>query len=346
MAPDHPPGPVTRPSEPFDVVVVTCNHAETLAACLAATAALEERPAAVVVVDNASSDGSAAIARGYSDRLPLRLVEERSNTGFAAASNRALRATCSPWVLSLNPDCAPRPDFVGRLLAAAEESAGGRTGSLTGRLLRARGAGLEAEPLLDAAGMVVTAAGRHLDRGAGEPDDGRYRERARVFGGSAAATLYRRAALDEVAYPDGQVFSESFFAYREDAELAWRLQWRGWGCRYVPEAVAAHRRGLRPERGRSGWAAVNRHSVRNRFLLRAHCADLGWHLACFPRWLLRDLLVVAGCLTVETSSLPGLLEAWRGRRLARARRGWVLGRATASSAEVRSWFRGGVRGGV
>jgi GT2 family glycosyltransferase len=331
-------GRVVAP-DTYDVLVVTYNHAETLSACLAAVAALEPSPTAVVVVDNASCGGSAEVVRSWQERLPLRLIAERTNSGFAAALNRALRATRSPWALSLNPDCAPRPEFVRRLLAAAAALGDGRTGAVTGRLLRGRGPGLEPEPVLDAAGMEVTASGRHLDRGGGEPAEGRFLDPAWVFGGTAAATLYRRSALADVAYPDGQVLAESFFAYREDAELAWRLQWRGWSCLYVADAVAVHRRGLRPEEGRTGQPLVNRHSVRNRFLLRAHCADLGWHLARFPWWLLRDLLVVGACLTVETSSLAGLGQLWRLRRQAASRRGWVLGRATAPSAQVRRWFR-------
>jgi GT2 family glycosyltransferase len=160
-----------------------------------------------------------------------------------------------------------------------------------------------------------------------------------VFGGTGAATLYRRDALTDIAYADGQVFAESFFAYREDAELAWRLQWRGWRCLYVPDAAASHGRGFQPEGGRQGHDDVNRWSVRNRFLLRLHCADLGWHLRCFPWWKLRDLLVIGACLTIERSSLPGLVDVWRGRTDALERRRWVLSRRTVSSRRLSRWFR-------
>jgi GT2 family glycosyltransferase len=151
--------------------------------------------------------------------------------------------------------------------------------------------------------------------------------------------LYRREALDDVAFENHEVFSETFFAYREDAELAWRLQWRGWRCLFVPDAVAAHERGFRPEEGRRGHDTINRLSVRNRFLLRWHCADSGWHLRCMPWWLVRDLLVVAACLTVERSSLPALGEAWRLREDARSRRRWILGRRKVSSQRLARWFR-------
>jgi GT2 family glycosyltransferase len=322
----------------YAVIVVSHDHAGTLPACLDAVNALNPQPTEVVIIDNASSDGSAEVVAAHGGGV--RVIREATNTGFAAAVNRGLRETAAPWVLLLNPDCAPRPDFVVRLLDGIEpRPERGAVGSITGRLLRAADQSLAPSRTLDAAGMVVTASGRHLDRGAGEPDDGRYATPAWVFGGTGAATLFRRQALDDVAYPDGQVLAESFFAYREDAELAWRLQWRGWRCLYVPDAVAVHGRGFRPEQGRRGHREVNRWSVRNRFLLRIHCADLGWHLRCFPWWKLRDLAVIGACLSIETSSLPGLADVWRGRRDALARRRWVLSRRTVPSRRVARWFR-------
>ena len=323
----------------YAVIVVTHDHVGSLPACLEAIASLKPPPAEIVVVDNASSDGSAKFVEARTE-AGLRLIRESTNTGFAAAVNRGLAETTAPWILLLNPDCAPRPNFVVQLLVAAEKTPKmNEIGSITGKLIRSVDASLTPGKILDAAGMVVTSSGRHFDRGAGEPDDGRYDSPAWVFGGTGAATLYRRSALEDVAYPDGQILAESFFAYREDAELAWRFQWRGWRCLYAPDAVASHGRGFRPEGGRSGHETINRLSVRNRFLLRIHCADLGWHLRCFPWWKLRDLLVIGACLTIEPSSLPALAEVWRGRGDAFKRRRWVLSRRKVSSRRIGRWFR-------
>ncbi len=328
-----------RPSTPFDVVMVTHNHADTVATALAAVCAQEPPPERVVVIDNASSDGSADEVEASDHGGLVQLVREPTNTGFCAAVNHALRLSSSPWVLLLNPDCAPRPDFVRRLRAAAVSvKRPDLVGSVTGQLLRADGRDLEANGIVDAAGMVVTASGRHLDRSAGKPAASLSEECAWVFGGTGAALLLRRAALEDVAYPDGQVLPESFFAYREDAELAWRLQLRGWRCLYVPQAVAVHRRGLRPERGRQQTTVANYHSVKNRFLLRMHCADWRWHLRFLPWWLLRDLLVVVACATIERSSWRALGEALRWRRDALERREWVLSRAI-TPRQTRDWFR-------
>lgn len=326
--------------ESYAVVVVTHDHAETLPACLAAVEGLEPAPECVVLVDNASADGSAEVAADRTSDLQLEILREEQNTGFAAAANRGIAATEAAWVLLLNPDCAPHPNFPARLFEAVGRRAErGRIGAITGKLLRSSGARLEPEPILDAAGMLVTCSGRHFDRGAGEPDTGSVDRPAWVFGGTGAATLFRREALADIAYPDGEIFASSFFAYREDAELAWRLQWRGWRCLYVPTAVATHRRHFRPEVGRRGHTAINRYSVRNRFLLRMHCADLGWHLGCLPWWLLRDLMVVGACLTIERKSLPALADVWRLRGDARRRRGWVMDRRRVPSRRLRRWFR-------
>ena len=324
----------------YAVAVVTHDHADTISACLRAVASLEPPPREVVIVDNASHDRTLEIIAEHAAALPLRLLRHATNTGFAAALNTGVEETDSAWVLSLNPDCAPHPDYVARLLhGVSNRREPGTIGSATGKLIRGEGTDLRQHGILDAAGMVVTCSGRHFDRGAGERDQGRFDRRAWVFGGTGAATIYRRQALEDIAYPDGEVFSESFFAYREDAELAWRLQWRGWKCLYEPSAVAIHSRRFRPEHGRRGHATINQLSVRNRFLLRLHCADLGWHIGCFPWWLARDLMVIGACCTIERSSLSALPQVWRLRHDAIRRRRWVMGRRTITSRRLRRWFR-------
>jgi GT2 family glycosyltransferase len=327
-------------TEPYTLVIISYNHADTLPACLKAVASLDPAPAHVIVIDNASDDGSAEVATAHAAGPPVEVIREDRNTGFAAAANRGIRSSGTPWILLLNPDCAPHSDMVGRLFAAlAVCSDPSRVAVLTPRLMRAAGPDLAPTPVLDAAGMMVTRSGRHFDRGAGTTDTVACGRTAWVFGGTGAAALYRRRALDDVAYPESEFFAETFFAYREDAELAWRFQLRGWRCLYVPEATASHRRGFRPEEGRRGHRDVNRYSVRNRFLLRAHCADTGWLLRCLPWWLGRDLLVVGACLTVERQSLPGLVDAWRLRGDALRKRRWVLGRRTVSGRRMARWFR-------
>ena len=83
----------------------------------------------------------------------------------------------------------------------------------------------------------MTPEQRHLDRGADQADVGQYERIEEVFGASGAAALYRRAMLEDVRVL-GEYFDEDFFAYREDADLAWRARLLGWSCLYVPTALA------------------------------------------------------------------------------------------------------------
>ncbi|MCX7894430.1 MAG: glycosyltransferase family 2 protein [Thermoanaerobaculum sp.] len=312
------------------VFLVTHNHATTLAAALEGLCQQGEWVEQVVLVDNRSADSTLYVAQAFLQRLPLHILPLEENKGFSGAANLALRHLSTPWVLSLNPDCRLLPGFLAQLVGVVGQHQ--RVGAACGLLMRGEGAQLEETAIVDSAGMVVHASGRHLDRGAGKALRRRWLKPAWVFGASGACALYRREALEDVAYPGGEVFDEGFFAYREDADLAWRLQRRGWRCLFWPSARGVHARGLKPEQGRGRDALVNQHSVKNRFLLRLANADWRWHVACFPFWLLRDLLVVAACLLVERSSLTGLAQVLRLFRFYRQR-----GKANAARARISGW---------
>src|SRR5437016_6203643 len=106
----------------------------------------------------------------------------------------------------------------------------------------------------------------HLDRGAEELDRGQYDEPAYVFGATGAAALYRRVMIEDISVA-GEFYDEDFFSYREDADVAWRAQLRGWRCVYTPRAVAWHVRRVTPSRRRELPLFINWHSVKNRFLM-------------------------------------------------------------------------------
>jgi GT2 family glycosyltransferase len=296
------------------IVVVSYNDGADLPVSIGSALAQRGVSVEVVLADNASADDSADIGR----RLGARVLALPGNVGFAAAMNAGIDATTGRYVLALNPDCRLEPDFSAVL--ASRLDARPDAGSASGRLLRAQGPDLHPGPILDSAGIFFTASGRHFDRGAGEPAAGRFLEEDEIAGASGAAGFYRRAALEEAKISTGY-FDSDFFLYREDADLAWRLSSLGWKCLYVPSAVAAHRRRNLPERRRAMPAAINLHSVKNRFLLRLNNQTGGEALRTLVPTAARDLVVLAACLTVERTSLPAFGWLWRNReRLWRKRR--------------------------
>jgi len=317
------------------VAIVSFESARFLGACLDALAAQSAPPAEVVVVDNASRDGSAEIARRH--RVVSRVEASAANVGFAAGQNRAIGLTRSPWVLTLNPDVVLGEGFLA-VLGARARAADVRLGTLCGKLLRL-GDDLRPvdPPLIDSTGIVFTRAFRHLDRGSGDLDRGQWEREEQVFGASAAAALYRRDMIEDVAI-GGEFFDEAFFAYREDADVAWRARLFGWDCLYVPSAVGYHVRRVLPERRRELPAMLNRHSVKNRFLMRIKNADAAVWRRCGARGALRDAAVVGGCLFREWSSLPALVDVARLWPRARLQRREIQTRRRRSGDDIARWF--------
>jgi GT2 family glycosyltransferase len=331
----------SRAVAPVAVLVVTHDDAADLPGCFAALAALDPAPTELVVVDCASGDDSVAAARrAWPSGLTGEMVPLADNCGFAGGMNAAVARSEAPWTLTLNADARPAPDYLGRLLARAAAHPQWRTGAVTGRLLRP--ADVTGGRRLDACGMRLSPAWRHHDRGSGARDRGQLARPQRVFGGTGAATLFRREALRDAAV-DGEIFDERFHSFREDAELCFRLRERGWEVLYEPAALCEHRRANLPTRRTAMPPEVNRHSLKNRYLLRLYhqsAANLVWTL---PFALARDLQALLWVLLAERSSLPAYGWVWRRRHELLARRRAIRARRTVGWWAIERWF---LRGGI
>lgn len=320
------------------VTIVTYNSARYIERCLKYLLASEESEFPVVVVDNASVDGTRSILRQFGERIEVILND--TNKGFAGGQNQAIGQTETPWVLALNPDVRVTPGFLSKLAAAGRED--NKIGTVCGKLLFMKPDFRTPEemgelPVIDSTGMYFTPELRHFDRGSRITDRGQYDSAEPVFGATGAAALYRRAMIDDVSIA-GEFFDQDFFAYREDADVSWRAQLLGWKCLYTPAAVAFHVRSVLPENRRGVPSAVNRHSVKNRFLMRIKNIDSDLYRRHWLRITRRDLLVVAGCLLREWSSLSAFFFIIRHWRQTWAKREEIMRRRRISNAEIARWF--------
>ena len=222
----------------YAVVVVNYRSAELASGCLAALAA-GRRPAEVVVVDNASGDGSAGLLR---TRHPdVTVIERATNDGFAAGVNAGFAATRAPVVVLLNPDTVPGPDALERLVAHLDACP--RAGVAAPLLIypdgtpqasayrRFPGLAMIFLDLCLPAGFAFQACPR-LDPYRVPPAV--LRDGSRVAHVTGAALAVRRAA-----YAAAGPLDEGFFLYLEETEWQERLQAAGWTVE-MPSATVTH----------------------------------------------------------------------------------------------------------
>jgi GT2 family glycosyltransferase len=314
-------------------VLIAWNSARWLPRCLDALGRQRVSGGSVhlVAIDNASSDASAQILERAN---PSALLRNAENRGFAAAANQGIAATGDPWVLFLNPDVRLEEGYIEECVAALER-AGERFGSATGTLYRAEGDDMRALPAIDSTGIRMTRSGRHFDIAGPPPPRGA--APAEVFGVSGAAAVWRRRCLEHLAV-GGEIFDEDFFAYREDADLAWRARLFGWKSIHVAEAIAYHVRRVTPEVRGELPDEINMHSVKNRFLLRIKNEGRTLAIRHAPWELGRDLTVAMATLTVERSSLPAWRWLWRNRARIWTKREEIQRRRVVSDRELLPWF--------
>ena len=156
------------------------------------------------------------------------LVEPGRNLGFAAGVPAGIARSRGEWIALFNDDCVAEPAAVSELLAAAASRP--EVGSVAAKVLFTG-----ERDTINSAGIEIDELGIAYERLLGAPAAEGGTEVSYVFGASGAACLYRRAMLDAVGG-----FDESFFAYLEDADLAWRAQMSGWRCVYAPRAIVRH----------------------------------------------------------------------------------------------------------
>jgi GT2 family glycosyltransferase len=209
------------------VVIPNWNGAHHLPACLDALRAQTYPAVEVVLVDNASTDGSQAlVAEQYPE---VRLLPLARNLGLTGGNNAGFRAARGDVLISLNNDTEAAPRFVEALVAALQDHP--EAGMAAAKMLL-----FDRRDTIHSAGDGYGVDGIPFNRGVWQQDTGQFEQAGWIFGGCGGAVAYRRAMLDQVG-----PFDESFFMYCEDVDLNWRAQLAGWRCWYTPEAVVYHK---------------------------------------------------------------------------------------------------------
>lgn len=344
----------------LSIHIVTWNSMRFLPDLLESIMGQTYRDFNVLVIDNASSDGIEAFLREQYPEIVF--IRNARNLGFSAAHNQGIRYAIEHWpaseradrfILLTNPDVLLTPTYLEALMAVTP--AHPEVGAFGGKLLRAFGENVGDEVLkevvrsdrIDSVGLNPHRNHTVTDRGAGELDEGQYEEQEQVFGISGALALFRASALDEVRFGD-EVLDHDFFAYKEDVDLAWRLQQTGWDALYVPSAVAYHYRGMYGPEKNGFWKRLHnrreKSSLRNFFSTRNHWLLLLKNLRCTSLlFSLPWILVYEGARLVYVLIFER--SGWRALKeiVILAPRMWKKRRATMRACqrpgrEIRRWF--------
>ncbi|GAA1240171.1 glycosyltransferase family 2 protein [Oryzihumus leptocrescens] len=234
------------------VVVVSWNRLSLLATCIESLRHqdLDRGLFEILVVDNASTDGT---AEWLNEQPDLRVIRNPQNRGFAGAMSQALAHVRTPYLAMLNNDAVASPAWLRELLNPL--AANPAVGATTAKILLSDAA---AGPTLQSTGVVLDSGARGSDRGFLEPDCGQYDgpDSTDVFGFCGGAAAIRTSAARNVGG-----FWSQLFLYYEDVDLSWRLRRAGYVVHYVPTAVATHAHGASTEHGSP---LFYRYNLRNR----------------------------------------------------------------------------------
>lgn len=287
------PGP--GPAPLVSVVVVNYNGADALPHCLEALVADSgEASTEVLVVDNASSDGSDAIAEAAAERHEsIRLLRSPTNRGYAGAVNLALADARGTYVAVLNMDVVVAAGWLDPLIAFLESTP--EAGAVCPLIV------LQADPgRINAAGQNVHVTGLGFNRLLEEPRERAGSAAIRVSGLHGASFLIRRADFESIGGWD-----ESGFLYHEDVELSWLLRLAGKEIYCVPASRVSHDYHL----------TMFPHKLflleRNRWSMLLANTRLSTRLALSPLLALTELMIWGYCLLRGPSFLRAKLDSYR-----------------------------------
>lgn len=338
------------------VNIVTWNSEKYIKDLLESLKAQTFRGFRIIIVDNASTDGTLDIARAYEN---VALIKNSGNIGFARAHNKGIEMAMKFWekknlnerfAIICNPDIVLKENCLEELLKDIWRD---KNAGLAGpKLLRIheeeKNNFLESAKtdIIDSLGLKIAKSGRVIDIAAGRKDGGAPPER-NIFGASGALMCVRAEALREIKC-GGEYFDENFFAYKEDVDLCWRMRNLGWSIILSPAAIAYHHRRVGGNVKKSFWQKLSYErrkpkiikflSVRNHLWLMAKNNFYINFLLYSPFIFFEECAKFLYCLFFNFSALRAYFAAIGGLpKMLKKRR--YLKNAKVGPADIRKWMK-------
>lgn len=213
----------------LSIVILTHNSRLDIEACLASVFRQGLESVEVIVVDNASTDGTREIL-GQDPRV--RWLANQVNLGASKARNQGIEFSSGEWILTLDSDVVLENGFLARFFFLAETFSSD-VGMVQSNMLSADGERVSSH------GIYLSVIRRFSDINHGRPRGIMPPRRVFMLGPCSAAAFYRRQMLDEIREETGY-FDERFFFLVEDVDLAWRARRAGWKAIFCPDCICFH----------------------------------------------------------------------------------------------------------
>jgi len=328
------------------ISLVVWNGRQYLPRCLESIANQDLQDFELLILDNGSTDET----RDFLERLDpekyhIRTIEYLpKNIGFAAGHNSLFRQARGEFVLCLNQDVELGKNYLSEIIAFFTKNP--RTGSAAGILSQPR----NEKRVNPSTALRVDSAGLKIFRNRRIAEIGVAEERPKeVFGVSAAAAVYRMAALRDVAENAGGrdcFFDEDFFSYKEDVDLAWCLRHRGWQSFVLPVS-GAHIRSAKAEGdsqiktifGRAKKSALaNFNSQKNHLFVIVKNDFLRNIIIDIIPVLWYELRKFIFVILFEWRTIPAYFVFMAGLPEMLKKRKEIMAKSVISAKEARKWF--------
>lgn len=244
------------------VNIVTWNGEQYIQHVMESLDAQTFRDFEILVIDNGSSDNTVPLFKEkYAARA--KVVAHKVNAGFAKSYNLSIHWSKGEYLLLLNQDVVLGRDFLEKTVAFLDKYH--EVGAVNGEILQWDATKNRKIDRIDNLGVDISRRHQFVNRGAGAKRAPGQSDAIPIFAFSGSCVLLRREALESVRYGK-EFFDESFFAYKEDVDLSWRLRHQGWDIVFVPEAVAYHKRSAKSPRSQNNVAVARHRRAKHSFI--------------------------------------------------------------------------------
>ncbi|KKP39876.1 MAG: family 2 glycosyl transferase [Candidatus Peregrinibacteria bacterium GW2011_GWF2_33_10] len=319
-------------------VIINYNGEKFIEKCLESLTNQDYPNFETIFIDNVSTDDSVKIVK---EKFPqVKLIVNEKNTGYVGGANQAVEITDGKYLMILNPDIIYEKNYISKCVEKMEENP--KIGVIGGKWLKYDFIKNEKQNVFDSTGLYCFKNRRIIDRGQGHEDKGQYDKEEIVFGISGASPMYRREALIDIGIPTPlirgaggvEIFDTDFFMYKEDIDVSWRLNLRGWLCYYYPQAVAYHGRGTGVLK-RANHLEVLKHrqsvsllakklSYKNQRLMQIKNEIFLSFILDLPWILTKEILAFGYILLKERFILKSIMELFSQIPNALKKRRWIM----------------------